>query len=210
MKVVLISDTHNQLDRVDIPEGDLLIYAGDFTNRGTYSEMLKQINILGAHVSKFKKVVAICGNHDFLGERDPAGTAQMFRENNITYLDNNETYFEGLKIYGSPWTPCFGGWAFNGRPEKLERLWSQIPNDTDILVTHGPPHEILDLVLEGERVGDPILRNRISQLNQLKLHVFGHLHLQGGTFQEGTPIYANAAICDDDYNPTRKAIVIEL
>jgi Icc-related predicted phosphoesterase len=220
IKIVLISDTHCQLDNVEIPEGDLLIHSGDLTYRGNVQEMTKELNLLGKRGKDFKKIIYICGNHDWLGERNPTLTKEICEAEGITYLDHTSATFEGMNIFGSAYTPEFFSWAFNvQRGKALANKWAQIPDNTDILVTHGPPMGILDPVQrfnhrtgeqEIEHVGCMDLYNRIQELEQLKLHVFGHLHDGYGQIKIRNTTFINASICTEQYKPTNKPVVIEI
>ncbi len=95
-------------------------------------------------------------------------------------MENESVEIEGIKIWGSPITPTFGiGWAFNKNRMKTHEVWKQIPTDTDIVITHGPPSTILDLSYNRENelefCGDTSLRKRIFEINP-KLSLFGHIH----------------------------------
>jgi len=221
MKIVLLSDTHCKLARIDIPDGDLLLHAGDLTFKGNIQEISQELRELGRIAKKFKHGCAfICGNHDWLGERNPSLMKQMAVDEGLDYLDHSSTEIGGLNIFGSAYTPFFYNWAFNlPRGEALANKWAEIPANTDILITHGPPMGVLDPVeryngqkceFEIERVGCADLHNRIQQLKQLKLHVFGHIHSGYGTVKIGDVTYVNASICTEQYKPFNKPIVIEL
>lgn len=221
MKLVLISDTHCRLRKVEIGEGDLLLHAGDLTFRGDHQEFWQELRELGRISKNFKHgCVFIAGNHDWMGERDPGLLKQMAVDEGLTYLDHSSIQIEGLNIFGSPYTPEFCNWAFNvPRGEALAQKWAQIPDNTDILITHGPPMGILDPVerfnnhtaeYEIEHVGCSDLYNRIQQLKQLKLHLFGHIHLGHGMLKVGDIAYVNASVCTEQYKPINAPITIEL
>jgi Icc-related predicted phosphoesterase len=126
------------------------------------------------------------------------------------YLLDEELELEGLKFYGSPYQPEFCNWAFNlPRGPQLARKWAKIPDDTDVLITHGPPGGILDRVAGGELVGCNDLRKRVKEINP-KLHVFGHIHEAYGWHWEDKTIFVNAANCDLGYNPINKPVVVEI
>lgn len=144
MRIVCLSDTHNHHDFITVPDGDLLIHAGDLTGRGTMPEVLAVNKWLGTLPHRHKIIIA--GNHDFGFEREPA----LFRSliTNAIYLQHEAVEVAGLKIFGSPYTPWFHNWAFNVQsPADMARHWSRIPDDTDILITHGPPEGVLDDVV---------------------------------------------------------------
>lgn len=216
MKLICISDVHNKISDVVLPPGDLLIIAGDLTMKGTTKEYIKFNNDLEKIKSLYKYgVMVINGNHDFLGQKD-FNFSKLLLTNVNYYLQDSEVTIEGVKFWGSPWQPFFYNWAFNlHRGKAIAEKWTLIPEDTNVLITHGPPKNILDIV-EGnwgitEHVGCEDLLHRIMQLSKLKAHIFGHLHLNGGkVIKSNNTIFANASICDESYSPTNSPIVIEI
>lgn len=209
--VVLISDTHNRHQKVKVPDGDILIHAGDFSLQGKVQENTAFFKWFSELPHPHK--IFISGNHDWMGERNPFAFKVLREEYpNITYLEDSGVEVMGLKIYGSPWQPEFCGWAYNlRRGQALKEKWAMIPEDTDILVTHGPPHKILDYVSWDKlHVGCEDLRERINQLPNLKVHVFGHIHSWGGkTMHDGpNPIYVNASVVDEDYIVTSNPVTV--
>lgn len=211
MIIDCISDLHGSYPELE--GGDLLIVAGDLTARDTFQEhqgfqkwLIQQ---------KYQKKVLIAGNHD--GQYEKTVPLYTF-ETGIVYLQDSGTEFEGLRIWGSPWTPEFCAWHFMlPRGRKLKEKWDQIPYNTDILVTHGPPLGILDAtdntVNKAERLGCADLRDAVERVKP-RLHVFGHIH--GGHGQlvlkhEGpNTICVNAAIMDEGYRPRNKPIRVIL
>lgn len=222
MRVVIISDTHEKHEQITLPEGDLLIHCGDFTNRGVYFKMKDFLGWFASQPHKHK--VFISGNHELGLDRgsyrenklDLINAFAQGGENEVYYLENSSVTIEGLNIYGSPYTPFFHDWAWNiPRGEAIAEKWAQIPEDTNILVTHGPAYGMLDLVNfeEGRdsHQGCEELKKRISQLKQLKIHAFGHLHLGGGNqFTSDGVVFANGAICTDDHRPIHSPVVVDI
>ncbi|HIB69648.1 MAG TPA: metallophosphoesterase [Phycisphaerales bacterium] len=193
MKFVALSDTHNLHLMTHIPEGDVLLFGGDMCGRGTLEEVEKFGEFLSTLPHEHKVVIA--GNHDWPFEREPEKARKALGD--VIYLEDEEVIIEGVKIYGSPWQPVFFNWAFNlERGEPLRKVWSKIPDDTDVLLTHGPPYDILDRCYDGRRVGCQDLRDRVSELKQLKAHIFGHIHEGYGRHREGDCTHYNASICD--------------
>ncbi|MGD9630786.1 MAG: metallophosphatase domain-containing protein [Pyrinomonadaceae bacterium] len=214
MRIVCISDTHNCNEKIDVPDGDLLIHAGDATTVGTV-EQLRAFNRWFAGLPHESKIF-VAGNHDWLFEKDNE-LARRLLDPSIAYLQDSTTEIDGLKIYGSPWQPRFFDWAFNlNRGPEMAAKWAMIPDDIDILITHGPPHGILDLVPRkgwDENTGCEELRKRVEQiaaLGRLKLHVFGHIHCGHGVHEEFGVKFVNASNCDEQYNPVQPPIVIDL
>lgn len=221
MRIVCLSDTHNCNEQIEVPDGDLLIHAGDATGRGTVDEIHAFSQWFAGLPHKYKIFVA--GNHDWLFERSSL-YARSILGREVIYLQDSATVIEGYKIYGSPWQPRFYDWAFNlKRGAELAAKWRMIPLDTDILITHGPPHGILDEVprfLDAtrqsyyiENTGCEELRQRVETLAEfgnLKLHIFGHIHCGYGQTEQFGVKFINAANCDEGYDPTQLPIVFEL
>lgn len=222
IKVVCISDTHLQ-HHFDIPDGDILLHAGDLSWVGSIPELNQVNEWFGELKPKFGAIVTIAGNHDKLFEQDP-GLAKSLITNAI-YLEDSEVTVQGLRIYGSPYQPTFGyGWAFNkDRGADIKRIWDKIPEGLDFLITHGPPYGYGDVVMEGDgdswetgsdvryikrHVGCRDLKNQILQVKP-KYHVFGHIHSSYGVYEStsGTT-YLNASICNEQYKPVHPPIVI--
>ena len=143
MRLVVLSDTHGQHDKItDIPEGDLLIHAGDFMNSGTDLLEIISFNRWLAQ-QPFRHRVVCAGNHDKYFESDP-GTARALLTN-AHYLENSEITIEGIRLWGSPYTPEFFYWAFMyPRGTAATRYWDSIPEHLDVLITLWPPLGILD------------------------------------------------------------------
>jgi Icc-related predicted phosphoesterase len=214
MRIVCISDTHNCNGRIDVPDGDVLIHSGDATITGT-TEEVRSFNRWFSGLPHKNKIF-VAGNHDWMFEREPH-MARMMLDKSIHYLQDEGLEMDGLKIYGSPWQPRFFDWAFNlNRGTELAEKWEMIPEDIDILITHGPPYGILDEVPREwgiENTGCEELRKRVDQIapnGKLKLHTFGHIHCGYGTRELGGIAFVNASACDERYNPTQPPIVIEL
>jgi Icc-related predicted phosphoesterase len=207
-RIVCLSDTHNRQGQFDVPDGDILVHAGDLTGRGTLREITAVNEWLGRLPHRHKIVIA--GNHDFLFEEENLLARSLLT--NATYLQDSEVSADGVKIWGSPWQPWFHDWAFNlRRGEALREKWELIPEDTDILITHGPPMGILDETASGERVGCEDLRDRLAAMSAPPgLHVFGHIHEAYGIERAPRTTHVNASICDLGYRPVNPPIVIDL
>jgi len=192
MKIWHISDTHTFHELLEIPQGvDLVIFSGDCSNpRDPYNnepEVRAFIDWFSNLPIKHKVFVA--GNHDTSIERGLV-TKDDFSKNGIHYLENTSVEIEGLKIFGSPYTPMFGNWAFMKARHKLDRVWdSAIPDDSDIVVVHGPPKGILDLSYSRrggiECCGDKSLLNKLKIVKPLFM-MFGHIHNNEDIVNTGT------------------------
>jgi Icc-related predicted phosphoesterase len=209
MRIVCISDTHSRHDQLEVPPGDVLIHAGDSTMVGRVEEIVKFDHWLGRLPHPHK--ILIAGNHDWLFEKEPALADSLIT--NAVYLRDRAVTIDGVKFYGSPWQPRFMHWAFNlSRGAEIRRKWDLIPEDTDVLVTHGPPHGILDLVprdLPGtyENTGCEELLLAVKRVRP-KLHVFGHIHEGYGVVRESGTTFVNACVCDAAYRPVNPAVVV--
>lgn len=224
MKIVLVSDTHGLHNSIRVPNGDLLIHAGDLSPSGTLAEITAAAKWLGLlpHCHK----IAIAGNHDWLFERQPSLAAELMRSAGVSYLQDSGIDVGGLSIYGSPWQPEFMHWAFNVPRDQLGRYWKQIPFGLDILITHGPPLGILDQRVPpglrrlaawedeepfagSDHVGDEELLAAVERAKP-RIHVFGHIHSGYGKTQNSDTTFYNAAVCDNDYEPIHEPWVIDV
>jgi len=171
LKCVAIADTHGMYRDIKIPDGYVLIHAGDITMRGKLSELNDFNDWLGEQPHKHKIIIA--GNHDWCFERQKEASINIIT--NAIYLEDQSIEIEGHKFYGSPWQPWFLSWAFNlQRGEEIQAKWDLICNDVDVLITHGPAFGILDKVGE-ENVGCENLLSKIEEIKP-KVHVCGHIH----------------------------------
>ena len=209
-KIVCLSDTHNCNEQIIVPDGDILIHAGDATIRGSIPE-IEAFNDWFANLPHKIKIF-VAGNHDWLFETNNSYARKML-DDSIIYLQDSFVNIEGLKIYGAPWQPRFFDWAFNlMRGAELAEKWKLIPLDTDILITHGPPHGILDEVPRKywiENTGCEELRKKVEEIHP-KAHIFGHIHCGYGQTEQFGVKFINASNCDEEYNPTNAPIVFEI
>ncbi len=205
MKLTLISDTHSKhkwIPTEHLPGGDILIHAGDISSMGYEREVydfLKWFDSIPGYTHK----IFIAGNHDWLFERNRVlADSLVGKFPDITYLQDSYVTVEGFKIYGTPWQPEFYNWAFNlpRNGEELAHVHSKIPDDTDILVTHGPAYGYVDKVLgESIPLGCELLAERVKQVKPI-LMVSGHIHSGNGVAYDGVTTYLNASILNERYN----------
>lgn len=222
MIIDCISDLHGHYPKLE--GGDLLIIAGDLTARDIeeeYGNFL--IWCIGRIQKQYKKLIFIPGNHDnYIYDTYKNGCIFNPKFPQISMLCDSGTEFEGLKIWGSPWTLAFYGInpkckAFTcDTDEELAEKWKLIPNDIDILITHCPPYGILDKVeritLDEDHghVGSPSLRNVLHRVKP-KLWVFGHIHSCGGrSIDLCTTTLVNASQMNERYEPVNKPVRIIL
>lgn len=206
MKVATISDTHARhksltslATNLRLPEADVLIHAGDFTpmgRRGETVDFIKWFNRL-----PYAKLLLIAGNHDMMCQDNPDEFRRILAEygENITYLENAGVEVGGIKFWGSPVTPRFHDWAFGWDLDQRRTLWNNIPADTDVVITHGPPHGIRDRCIpSGDLAGCPALAARLLEIKP-KYHVHGHIHEGYGTSLIDGTWYVNSSFCDRNY-----------
>ncbi len=207
MKLSLISDTHGQHNLIkNMGYADVFIHAGDFMWSGKkVSELVDFNKWLGTVPAALKIVVP--GNHDILmDQKDWFDLASTYIPNAI-FLINESLSYRGFKFYGSPQTPTFFDWAFMAdRGPAIKKYWDKIPDDTEILITHGPPMGICDTAyLRGPDLGCADLRKRVDELQHLRLHVFGHIHGSKGKMHlepEKTRAFHNISFLNEQYSPS--------
>jgi predicted phosphohydrolase len=195
----LIKDQPNRKTLTDkLVGGPILVHAGDVSGRGTIPEIemfLEWFNSL-----PYDNKILIAGNHDFLFETKPEKAAALLAKYpGIIYLNDSGCTVEGINFWGSPITPYFHNWAFNRFSHEIQPHWDLIPEGTDVLITHGPPHGILDLtVYDRKSVGCPKLLTKVKQIKP-KVHVFGHIHEGMGVHEEDGTTFINASVVDLRY-----------
>jgi Icc-related predicted phosphoesterase len=172
MKVVMISDTHSAHRKVNLPKGDILIHAGDLCNSlGTNSvQMVNHIRDCDDWFGEqeFEKVICVAGNHDFPFEEGVINTMK-----NAIYLENQHYVYKGIKFFGSPYQLPFYG-AFNANEDNLKEMYDKVDDDTDVIISHGPPYGILDAA-SMDHAGSIAFKYLLDRVNP-KLVVFGHIH----------------------------------
>jgi len=205
IRVVLISDTHELHRELDVPDGDILIHCGD---TGMMSRSLAAIedfdDWLGGLPHKVKLLVP--GNHEFVLE-NPGRRGLI---TNATVLVNESVTVMGLRIWGSPTTPLVDG-AFGLISDRHRaRLYEQIPNDTNIVVTHGPPYGVLDQAPGSEYHAG--CRQLLAAMQRVKprLHVFGHAHGCFGMMDTPETLFANVALLGSDGSLSNPAVVLQM
>ncbi len=209
MKIWHISDTHNLHLQLKVPQVDCVIFSGDCSSNGNlainFHEVLAFFEWYA--ILPIKHKIFVGGNHDLTIERGLYSVEEI-KNRGISYLMNDSVVVEGFKIWGSPYTPSYGhGWAWNRKRGKINEVWDLIPDDTDILVTHGPPQGILDYTvsIDGniENCGCSNLKKRIDKLN-IKASLFGHIHnykwiKNSGVFRPAgsNTVFSNASCVED-------------
>lgn len=216
LKIVAISDIHSQLP--DIPECDILLISGDFVNSLKYS-ISENYDWLNTSFRQWlenipaKHVVSVAGNHDFIFEHKKQPELPWH------YLEDSGVCIEGVNIYGSPWQPVFGGWAFNANDSHQKECFDKIPDNTQILLTHSPPYKTGDFIpshdYSVEHVGSIPLKNKVLNLPNLEVIVCGHIHNSYGQYIMKRDNYAdvtvyNAALVNQNYVIVNKPFVFHI
>ena len=227
MRITVLSDTHTRhglIPMEDLPGGDLLLHAGDIMNSGYNKNDIWDFCHWFQSLNQYEDKVFIAGNHDRMFQNHPEDVKEWLDKfGNIIYLQDDDLVLYGdgpegnspkdnIRIYGSPWQPEFYSWAFNLQRNGIELSgkWEAIPDNTDILITHGPAFGTLDTV-EGrpwDSLGCELLAERIERLRP-KIHVCGHIHSgYGYEFKDGTHFF-NAAVLNESYEYTQKPMTFD-
>ncbi|SFB69622.1 Predicted phosphoesterase [Zunongwangia mangrovi] len=193
MRIISISDTHNKHQDLEIPDGNILIHCGDISEGGTKPEIVDFLQWFSKLPHKHK--ILIAGNHDFHLEKYSTNLDDIIPDN-IHYLSDSGITLENFRIWGSPFTPGNGNWAFNlERGRSIRKKWNLIPQNTDILITHTPPYGILDESKTYKNIGCEELLKKIVDIKP-KLHFFGHVHDDFGKKSIGPTLFVNNAVMD--------------
>lgn len=208
MRIVAISDTHTFEAEIAVPEGDVLIHAGDATIEGSAEEVWAFGRWLDNQPHRHKIVIA--GNHDWLFQKNPQQARELINYEGVHYLQDSSIVVGGLRFYGSPWQPAFHDWAFNvNRGDEIKRKWNLI-HSCDVLITHGPAWGILDTAQpNSQRLGCEDLLEAIRRAKP-RVHVCGHIHGGYGEYFAGGIHFINASICDEAYQVSNAPIVFDL
>ena len=239
MRITHISDTHNKHNQLNglLPGGDLLIHSGDITSLGRKDEVIRFVKWFNG-IDNYTNKIFIAGNHDMTFDSEKLlrdklahfeGRTEYDTEcavgkpdwlevlltsdlnQNVFYLENNFIEIDQIKIWGSPITPTFGyGWGFNvNRGYDINQIWNRIPNDTDIVITHGPIHSYCDRTDRGGlNVGCEQLYHRLNEV-QPQLHFSGHIHEAYGYRNTNWGYAFNGCNCDLSYLVNNKPMTFD-
>lgn len=186
MRLLHLSDTHNQHDALQaLPDADIIVHSGDFTFAGTEKEATDFMNWFCDLPYKYK--IFIAGNHDIcMLDASVDGLPE-----NVHFLYNSGVTIKGIKIYG---IPMFREYYLTG--EYRDHI-EAIPDDSDIVVTHQPPMNILDFC-DNIHYGSQSLREKIRKVHP-SYHLFGHIHNTYGITERTGTVFSNAALLDETY-----------
>lgn len=188
MKILHLSDTHalhGYIPDSRFDDIDVVVHSGDCSN---YKDPYRNNNEVLDFIEWYKNVpvkhkIYVAGNHDTSIEKRLV-TPEQFSDAGIIYLENLDVTICDIKFWGSPYTPTFGNWAFMKARDKINRTWNTIPEDTNVLITHGPPKGIRDMSYDRdgnlEFCGCSALMKKCWSLKHLKLVCFGHIHNMDG------------------------------
>lgn len=238
-RIVCMSDTHGKHRQVFVPKCDVLIHSGDFTKMGEANIVQDLGNFFRElkETGQVKEIICIAGNHDILFQTDTyrsnwgtlhgsGGRAkssilqrsdiekmkETFNESCVYLEDESHIHSDsGIQFYGSPWTPTYGHcWAFMIDRSDIHSIWDEIPNSTDVLVTHGPPLGRGDKCLRNVRAGCLELLRHVQTRVRPRLHVYGHIHEDAGCSFDGNTLYVNASNCSIRYRAEQPCAVIDV
>ena len=213
IRIVHISDSHNFHAKHFIPEGDILIHSGDFTDNGTLPEAESFVKFMEGLPHKHKLVVL--GNHEFGWDEKPADEVKALLGQQLLWLHDKSVTIEGINFFGSSWNGMSKPHAFALPKDEFELVWKQIPMATDILITHVPPYGVLDKShVPGQHWGGKGLMDQIVQLT-IPIHLFGHTHDQSGFHLQNGTLFSNGGLhsINKDKNGNTaygKAVVIDV
>lgn len=207
-RIIAISDIHGMYGDLDLPDGDILVCAGDMTNVGRITEIAEFGIWLDNQHGRYKDIIVIAGNHDFGFQNDKQVSVSLL--GNVHYLEDSGIEVQGIKFWGSPYTPMFYNWAFMDYDEELAKHWKLIPENTEFLITHGPPYSILDRNNKGQNCGSRSLYSRIKKLTDLRVHVYGHIHEGFGHEEIADVNFYNVAVLNSNYCLINKPTIIDL
>ena len=206
LRLVLLADTHGFHRNVRVPDGDLLIHAGDFTNFSKSKTEIVDFNAWLGELPHRNRIVSP-GNHEYFLESDPGNRSRL---SNATVLINESAEIEGFRIWGSPITPLYGGAFGRSSTADRKRAYAEIPYGTDILITHGPPYGILDVAPNSTlQAGCRELFDAVMRVRP-RLHVFGHIHGAHGIVHTDSTIFVNAALLGPQGEIDKAPIVLRL
>jgi Icc-related predicted phosphoesterase len=228
MKILFISDSHTfhkEIPKEWLVEADAICISGDICLEGSHHEALNFFEWLDS--LSYKHKIFTVGNHDIcFDEAHPRFS--RFKNNHekykgeaiddirskipegIHFLENSGVELDGLKFWGFPQTPEFYSWAFNvPRGEEIAKYTDQVPEDTDILLTHGPPNEILDMTMEGVYAGCEELAKRVKIVKPL-VHSFGHIHEARGSDEQDGTLFLNSSVVNVRYYMVNRPYLVDI
>lgn len=217
MKICCISDTHGIHHAIDLKpyRANILVHAGDWT-KGRDNNFVETYDFLDWFSEQpYKHKLLIAGNHEVTVENNQKEFEEILEAYpEITYLNNSSVTIEGINFFGSPYSNEFCGWAFMGNDSELSKIWNGIPEDTNILVTHGPAYGVNDLVSNAfgrdPHVGSKSLSIRKAELPNLKAHISGHIHEAYNQQVIADVLHICPSILNERYQHVNSPIIIKV
>lgn len=205
-KLVALSDTHERHRQIDVPDGDVLMFAGDLTMTGEMAAVKDFAHWLADLPHEHKLVIG--GNHDccFTDHRRDKAIALLEGDAGALYLQGHGTTIGELNVFGTPWTQTYNEWCLQKDEDGLRREFQRIPADTDVLVSHGPAYGTGDYLDGYGHIGSEALRDVVERV-QPDLHLYGHVHQHHGRQAPGS---YNVSVLDGEYNVVAEPVVIEV
>jgi Calcineurin-like phosphoesterase superfamily domain len=206
MKIIIVSDTHENHEELGVLRGDVLIHCGDsgYGFRGTRGSVDRLDAWFGRQA--FELILCIGENHDFELQEISQARDPVFR--NALYLEDEAVRFKELTFYGTPWVPELSLWAYHLPPNEIREKWERIPQGTDVLITHSPPRGVLDRNRRGKSCGCPELLRRVVEVKP-RLHCFGHVHASAGILDAHGTTFVNASVVNSQYQIARRPVEFE-
>jgi predicted phosphohydrolase len=196
VRFVVLSDTHNQHDRITVPDGDVLLHLGDVADKGqlthirSFAPWFSQL----PHGSKF----IIPGNHDrVLGSPDAINLAEEYQNIERCKLLLDETVtVHNIRIHGTSWDSSewedFSAWPAD----------STVSPPIDILLTHLGPYHVRS------NGGSRALLQQVVQ-RRIPLHLFGHFHYGRGSETHQGTTFINCATTGNDSKTLAPPVVFD-
>lgn len=200
MRITIISDTHRQHAALGRLSGDVLIHCGDMFSLFESDEGDLHSIDQWFGMQDFQAILCIGGNHDLVLEAKVQQDPAPFKH--AIYLQDSDFVLNGVRFWGAPWTPELRGHAFFQDDAELHDSWAKIPRDTQVLVTHTPPADILDRSSRGLDLGCRYLHAAVSRLSPT-LHCFGHVHASAGRERIGDTTFINASSVNSQFRIAR-------
>lgn len=229
-KLCCISDTHNRHEELILPPADCLVHTGDYSMMGEYAETLEFLHWIAKQGSKYQIVFFLSGNHDFMAQDDPESfneLCDLILPANVIHLNEKSHTFDGFTFYGHQFVPDLPNWAFSRSRGKTMKMKTDLIPKCDVLLSHGPPYGILDIVprrtwrdeqdedgkwniQDWSNVGCQDLLERVEVIRP-KLHAFGHIH-EGHSkiYKNNYTTFINCAVLDGSYDFVGNPMIFEI
>ena len=207
MRLVVISDTHGAHEDLGELQGDVLIHCGDFESIfESDPQIIEKVDDWFTR-QRFQRIYCVGGNHDLELENRINVTDAPFK--NAIWLHERRDMFRGYWFYGASWVPLLRNFAFFADESALEAAWARIPGDVDVLITHTPPKDVLDVSSKGQSLGCQHLSERLNHISPV-LHCFGHVHKSRGEMTLGATRYINATSVSSGFASVLPPFIVDL